>query len=261
MTNPYILRVAKSRWSRRRAALLREGRWQPFVPAAPIREHVQSIRATGMSLPRLAERSGVGVGTLNYLLYGEPGYPVPEQIRTESADRLQAFWPALDDYADGAAIDSTGTIRRLEALGCAGWLPIEVARHTGVAHDTARQIPLRARVTAATARSVRDLYKKAADRPAEEFGIAHRSAARARRRAADRGFAPAIAWDDDTIDDPAAQPNFGEKVPAYVAHVENLRELERQGYTREQIADRLGVTRDTLQRSLTFYRERFGSAA
>lgn len=49
--------------------------------------------------------------------------------------------------------------------------------------------------------------------------------------------------------------------PRYIALAEDCDELERQGHTREQIAARLGVTRDGLQRALSLYRQKQMEAA
>jgi hypothetical protein len=255
-TRPYAIRVARSRWNRRRTALIQQGQWQPFTAAQPVRDHVNALRAAGMSPARISERTGVGIGTLNYLLFGEAEYPVPAQIRTESAQTLLAFWPTLDDFADGARIDETGTIRRMQALATMGWLPVEIAKHTPLSKHTFFNMRPGRRVTAAVARIVRDFYQQYADKPAEECGVRLRSARYARTWAAAKNFAPPIAWDDDTIDDPQAEPNYGDRTPRYIALAENCAELERQGHTREQIAERLGVTRDGLQAALSYYRQK-----
>ncbi|WP_344089119.1 hypothetical protein, partial [Luedemannella helvata] len=135
-SRPYAIRMARSRWNQRRRTLMQQGQWQPFTPAQPVRDHVNALRAAGMSPARISERTGVGVGTLNYLLFGEAGYPVPAQIRTESANILMAFWPTLDDFADGARIDETATLRRIQALATMGWLPAEIAKRTPLSKHT-----------------------------------------------------------------------------------------------------------------------------
>lgn len=207
-SRPYAIRVARSRWNQRRTALIQQGQWQPFTAAQPVRDHVNALRAAGMSPARISERTGVGVGTLNYLLFGEPGYPVPAQIRTESARALMAFWPTLDDFAAGARIDETGTLRRLQALATMGWLPAEIAKRTPLSKHTFFNMRPGRRVTAAVARTVRDFYQEYADKPAEDCGVTLRAARYARTWAAARNFAAPIAWDDDTINDPNACPNW-----------------------------------------------------
>ena len=54
-------------------------------------------------------------------------------------------------------------------------------------------------VAPATARAVEDLYDRAWQGP-------RRPSTASRRRAVTAGWAPPLAWDDDTIDDPAASP-------------------------------------------------------
>ncbi|MCX5584234.1 hypothetical protein [Streptomyces erythrochromogenes] len=260
-SDSYAIRTARSRWRQRRTALIQQGQWQPYTPAQPVRDHVNALRAAGMSPARISERTGVGVGTLNYLLFGDDGYPVPAQIRTESARTLMAFWPTLDDFADGARIDETGTLRRIQALATMGWLPAEIAKRTPLSKHTFFNMRPGRRVTAAVARIVRDFYQEYADKPAENCGVRLRSARYARTWATKNSYHAPIAWDDDTIEDPAAEPNYGETVPRYVAIAENCAELERLGHDRQQIAERLGITRDGLQRALSLYRQKTAAAA
>lgn len=259
-SRPYAIRMARSRWNQRRTALIQQGQWQPFTAAQPVRDHVNALRAAGMSPARISERTGVGVGTLNYLLFGEPGYPVPAQIRTESAQILMAFWPALNDYADGARIDETATLRRIQALATMGWLPTEIAKRTPLSKHTFFNMRPGRRVTAAVARVVRDFYQEYADKPAEDCGVSQRSARYSRTWAKANGYAAPIAWDDDTIEDANAEPNYGTAVPRYIAIAEDCLELERLGHTREQIAERLGVSRDVLTHALSYFRQKQAEA-
>jgi hypothetical protein len=115
----------------------------------------------------------------------------------------------------------------------------------------------RDQVTAATARAVRELYDRLWDKPPPENGQRERiAAARARNHAAQRDWAPPLAWDDDIIDDPAGRPAQGWKRPArsrrrsadLTEDAEQL--LARDGYTREHAAARLGVAPSTLDAAL-----------
>jgi hypothetical protein len=78
--------------------------------------------------------------------------------------------------------------------------------------------------------------------------------ARAGKLARARGWAPTQAWDDDQIDDPAAAPQgirpaASSRCDRIAALLENSEELMReQGLTLDQAAERLGVSRNTLER-------------
>jgi hypothetical protein len=203
------IREAKNRWARRRRRLIGYGQWQPFTDAAPVREHVLAIKATGMGLAGIAKHTNVKRGTLEHLLYGKDHYPPAVKIRTESAQALLAYWPALDDYEDHTTIDGTGTRRRMQALAAAGWTAHAVHQRVGGAHkQTFERLHTCRKVTARLACAVRDFYNEYSSTKPEDHGVEPWIAERTRSTAAKRDWAPAIAWDDDTIEDPAAHPDW-----------------------------------------------------
>lgn len=256
------MRAAAARWMRRRRRLIAYGQWQPFVEAEPARQHVQAIRATGMSVMTISEKTGVTIATIDHLLYGKDQYPPARKIRPESATALLAYWPTLDDYPDLGVVDSTGTARRLQALAAIGWTAAAIHRHIGFGNVASiERAPHHPGVKARLARAIRDFYAWASIGQAEDHGVTDWIARRQRSRAAQLGYLAPAWWDDDTIDDPNVGPCLPEDVPRYVAHAENCLELERLGHTRQQIADRLGVTRDGLQRALSLYRQKTAATA
>jgi hypothetical protein len=94
-----------------------------------------------------------------------------------------------------------GTIRRLQALAAIGWRWTDMAAHldTGT-WQSVQNLAIRERgtaVTVTTAARVDNLYRRLAGTPGPSETT--------RRRAAAKGWAPPLAWDDD-IDDPAATP-------------------------------------------------------
>ncbi|MFH8867103.1 hypothetical protein [Streptomyces griseus] len=210
MTTDQAVRDATARWARRRRRLIGYGQWKPFVEAEPVRQHVLNIRdQAGMSFRNLSAATGVSNGTLEHLIYGVTGYPPARQIRSESAAALLGYWPTLDDYADLAVIDATGTRRRMQALAALGWSAPAV--HQRIDFVTARAIAnLKAReqVTARLARAVRDFYRQVCGSPAEKHGVPTAAAKQARTGAARNRWPGPSAWDDDTIDDPDAKPDW-----------------------------------------------------
>jgi lambda repressor-like predicted transcriptional regulator len=256
------MRAATARWMRRRRRLIAYGQWQPFVDAEPVRQHVQAIRETGMAITTLSEKTGVTIATLDHLVYGRDPYPPARKIRTESATALLAYWPTLDDYPDLGVVDSTGTARRVQALAAIGWTAAAIHRQLGFGNVASiERVHTHPGVKARLARAIRDLYAWASIGQAEDHGVTAWVARRQRNRAAQLGFLAPAWWDDDTIDDPAAGPCLPEDVPRYVALAENCAELERLGHSRQQIAERLGVTRDGLQRALSLYRQKTAADA
>jgi DNA-binding phage protein len=209
VTTDQAIREAKNRWARRRRRLIGYGQWQPFTDAEPARQHVLAIKATGMGLAGIAKHTGVNRGSLDHLLYGSGHIPPAAQIRTENAQALLAYWPSLDDYEDGATIDGTGTRRRMQALAVAGWPSRAVHRRIQIGNPQSIE-KLRActKVTARLARAIRDFYNEVSAKTAEDYGIEPWVAGRTRTFAAKAQWAGSEAWDDDTIDDPDALPEW-----------------------------------------------------
>lgn len=109
-------------------------------------------------------------------------------------------------------ISPVGTMRRVQALYALGWTCPEIGERLGVSAARVGHIMngLYARVTPETDARVRAVYDELSmtvpvDKPMVRRGdcpIHERGRNDARRR----GYAPPLAWDDETIDDPAAKP-------------------------------------------------------
>lgn len=249
-------RQAERDYARQVARLKAYGRWQPFTDAAPVREHVRGLMASGLGAARIAALAGISRGTLSHLLYGDPARQLPpsRRIRASAAQQLLAVRPCLDNLASMAAVDAAGTRRRLQALTVTGWsgrmlaglLPMEPSNLNAILRG-------RPAVSAATARRARQLYDELWDQPPPERTRGERiSAARARGHAARHHWPPPLAWDDDTIDDPAARPHPWRRARTQRSRdlAADAAELTACGYTRTQIADRLGVPRTTLDQAI-----------
>jgi len=235
------------------------GRWQPYVDAEPAREHLRALSAAGIGWKRAAELAGLSTGAVSKLLYGGPGdRPPSRRIRPETAAAILAVKPSAGQLAPGALTGITGTRRRLQALVATGWSQARLAgelRLTGANFGAMMRCD---QVTAGTARAVSELYDQLWDQPPPEHDQRTRIAAsRARNHAADRGWVPPLAWDDDIIDDPDGRPADGWKRPARTTRrraelAEDAGELiRRAGYTREHAAARLGVSLDALEAALS----------
>ena len=249
-------RAAKARWMRRRRRLIGYGQWQPYADAAPVRQHVLALRELGVAVKTLSEKTGVSVGSLDHLLHGDSQYPPARQIRTESAQAILAYWPVLDDYPDGASVDALGSARRMQALAAIGWSYKAIHQHIGFVHQqTLERVGDHPKVTARLARAIRDFYTWASIGTAEDHGVTPWIARRGRNRATNLGYLAPAWWDDDEFDNPDYEPMIT-RTPRYIALAEDCAELERLGHSRQQIAERLGVTRDGLQRALSLYRQK-----
>lgn len=85
-------RAANAAEGRRRRRLIAYGQYRPDADAAPIREHVNNLRAAGLTVKGIAELAGVKQGVVNQLLYGRPsnGEPPSRRLRPWNADKLLA---------------------------------------------------------------------------------------------------------------------------------------------------------------------------
>ena len=232
------------------------GRWQPYVDAGPAREHLRNLAAAGIGWRRAARLTGVSTGAVTKILYGGPGQRPPSQrIRPQTATAILAVTPSAGQLAPGALTDSTGARRRLQALVAAGWSQARLARELGMTGANFGAMLRRDQVTAGTARAVSDLYDRLWNQPPPAHDQRARIAAsRARSHAAQRGWAPPLAWDDDLIDDPAAAPAEGWERPSQ-RHSADLAEeagelFRREGYTQKHAAARLGVSVSGLEMAL-----------
>lgn len=111
------------------------------------------------------------------------------------------------DLHAGAAVEASGTVRRVQALVALGHTLSSVAREIGWTLPNLSRlvytgsIPYAARVEVRTAQAVFRVYDRLS--MVRPDGLL---AGRARAHAAARGWLPPLAWDDDTIDDPCAAP-------------------------------------------------------
>lgn len=189
----------------------------------------------------LARLSGVPDGALAKLVYGDGkrGMGPSKRIRRETAERIMAVQATIDTLAPGASIDATGTRRRAQALYAIGWSWSDQARALGIAQSNYhRSVNVNPKVSVARARLVRDLYDRLSMTPGPSE--------RARQNGARKGYPVPLAWDDDLIDDPSAEPDG----VGYVApdRAEALTDLDRRRAGITEVCQVLGIRRDSVER-------------
>lgn len=247
----------------RRALLAATGRWQPYTDPTPARQHVHALLDAGFTRQEIARTAGASQPTIDRLIHGRT-----TEIRTQIAHAILAIDPQRT-RPDRFLTDATGTRRRLQALYWRGYSTEAILRATALGSDRNIRLITRgeiAQVTRPTRDAVDGAYRHLADLDPAEYGVPHDAAQRARAFARRRGFAPAAAWDEDTIDDPAAVPDLGAKVKRQDAIAEDAEWIARTtGAGPDQIAARLGVSRNYLdkvrERAVARGRELIGSAA
>jgi Bacterial regulatory proteins, lacI family len=208
-----VSRNSRSRhrdYCRSRARQIAYGRWRPWADAAPVREHLSTLRASGASCQTIARAAGVSPMTVHRLLdmRSASRSGAAERVRAATAERMFAVTTVT---VTGVASRrySTGTRRRLRALIAVGHSGASLARWAGLSPLCVAGIVRghTATVTPATYAAVCGLYRQLWDQPPAERTPAERHAARvARRRAEGHGWPPPMGLDDNRIDDPAYRP-------------------------------------------------------
>ena len=142
-------------------------------------------------------------------------------------------------------IDATGAARMLQALVAAGYTQGQIAAQLGIrdSHVSELITGRQRRITARKASSVRRLFN--------QLQLIPGTSETARRRGRKHGWPPPLAWDEDTIDDPAAVPDVGRH--EHVTFEDRYTELRDLGYHDLQIVSKLGIKPESLLRQLDRY--------
>lgn len=220
----------------------------PTVPAGPIRARIAELLANGYEVLHLAEAAGVPETTLRSLTAG-----ATDRCRLSTAEAIMSTPPTPRRTRSTGRLPSAGTRRRLQALAARGWSFSRLAERLGVTANVLWGWCRRPHVLATTAARVRALYDELWDAPPPAFTDADRAlAARTAATAAARGWPPPLAWDDETIDDPAALPEGG-SAPASSSSALPLEDLERlvaDGATWTVLEARTRTRRSAIERRL-----------
>jgi transposase len=224
------------------------------VDSAPVRAHLAFLIENGMSAKRISKVSGIALSTVGQLIWGrkERGHAPYPRVMKATAEKILAVKPQLELMAPGRYIDSTGLRRRVQALVAIGWSQSRLAKQLGMDQGNMSSFMAADQCTVRRALAVRDLYNACWNKPQEGWDWRSRIAAnRSRNYAAARGWVPPLAWDDDSIDDPAAQPDLGFKPKLRDTIADDVEFLHGTGANREEIAERLGASSwETVERQL-----------
>ncbi|MFD9624158.1 hypothetical protein ACFWB2_44345 [Streptomyces virginiae] len=180
-----------------------------IVDAGPMQARIRELRdLKDVPLQRIAERTGLALQLVRWHYRGQ-NYSRKTPLRTCRWATANAVLTATFTSADAPLVKATGTTRRLQALIAAGfclrWLAAETGRDVRHIH---RFVHRNEHVSRRFAKQVAHLYEKYADVEPLAVGEPSRAIAYAKAVACKHGWAPVSAWDDDTIDDPAAIPEW-----------------------------------------------------
>ncbi|MGW2594826.1 hypothetical protein ACWCXC_31800 [Streptomyces sp. NPDC001515] len=144
-------------------------------------------------------------------------------------------------------VSSIGSMRRSHALAAMGWPLAWTAAQAGLSYTGLRDI------SAGRTKSVQRAYHDAIQALYRTHAMRPGPSDVARRVALSKGWATAVAWDDDAIDDPAARPATAAPVRALTrnelasvrrAEIEHLNQF---GIAEKDIAARLNIALKTVQ--------------
>lgn len=250
--------AANSNYEQHRLKQRAYGR-QSYIDAGPAVAHARELMAAGVGLKQITKLSGISGGSLWKLLYGKrdaDGVPRPSVRCTRAtAERLLAVRADFPVLAGGALVDPTGTHRRVQALVAIGWSQQRIAERIGMSRGNFGHTMKCAQITARTARQLAEVYDQTWNTPPPEAEHRDRiSASRSRNYAKARGWLPPQTWDDDTIDDPAAQPEGAGFRPVKnkkkLPPIEDIEFLLETGESIAAIASRFGASEGGITQAL-----------
>lgn len=206
----YTCGWAVAQYNDNREYSIRRGTWQPWTSAEPVRLHIRNLQACGMGLRTIATAADVDRKRLQAITTGrtERGTGPQEKVRPALATAVLAVEPTLDNLAPSTLISPLGTRRRVHALVAVGWPQQHLATHLGMGPGNFGTMLAYEHVLVRRALAVNAMYAALWRADPDGHGATPAGITRARKHAAANGWAPVGAWDDDTIDDPAAVPEW-----------------------------------------------------
>ncbi|MFF6847070.1 hypothetical protein [Streptomyces antimycoticus] len=244
------------------------GTYTRLVDAAPVRAHVKTLIAAGATPFGIATRAQVSDNAVRLLLPATPGSrrtPIRHRVCADNARKILAV--TVEDVAP-PHVDATGTVRRIQALIADGWPMTHLAGPLDLWPNYVWQLLKRARtepnlqVRSSTARKVAEAYEDLRRKQPTRNSVTPRSAAQARKMAAERRWARTSYWAEyaDVLDDPDFTPEYkatrGELLAAEARWF-----MVTAGLSQEETAVRLGVTKDHLQQTLKRHPASYQEAA
>lgn len=221
-----------------------------LVDAQPLRDHVDALYAAGMSQWDITLAAGWKSRNALADAYRRA------KVTPRTMARVLAVQAPPASRRNGY-VDATGSRRRLQALAVMGWPTREIAARLGnldaqtyvyIANGRTKTIRRR------TEQAIAALYDELWDQPGPS--------ARTRSIALRKGWLPPLAWDDDAMDDPAAEPHV-DGVPRLRARGRRPHELVEDYHDTwdyhlgdlDVAAARLGMSRNALEKNLSRARQ------
>ena len=213
------------------------------VPAGiDLANHVNELRAAGLPIAAIADLAGVAYNVVENVSKSPTA-----RVRIVSRD---ALWGVTADMykrprMPRKQIPNVGVSRRLKALMYMGYHGADLMRRMGMDERYITRLVNSEWVYQSTFEKVADLYDELWCVPAPDTYGGRRAAARARRE----GWVGPLGWDEETIDDPAAEPATTREVrPNGAELLSEVAHLLEAGESPEHVANILGRKLSTITR-------------
>lgn len=173
-----------------------------YRDAAPARAHIARLRQLGWTYEAIARAAGLSIWVGHKLHSG-----TSRRLLAES--EVAILRVPLIPFESHRGVSAVGARRRVQALAYMGWPNHEIARRIGCSPRSLPTLLSRGRLSAKLSHRIAAVY----DELSMRCGPSKLAAVRARGY----GWAPPLAWDDDEIDNPAAEPQHNVTGPAELA--------------------------------------------
>ncbi|MEU1663631.1 hypothetical protein ABZ547_08445 [Streptomyces sparsogenes] len=232
----------------KRARTNRELGRSPFIDPAAARAHLQHLHQT-MSWRSLATATGLPQSGLIRLYNGDR-----TKIHRSTHTRIMAVHPPTKGDG-GQLIDATGSRRRVQALSYIGHSLQTIAEAAGTGRMRIHAIASGSQPTIRRdlTERIEAAYKRLTRQPVSTNKFTQRS----RNTARAKGWHGPLAWDTDTIDDPAAQPDVEPVTERKPDQTENalhiageIQHLAAFNIPEHEIAKRVGRSRSYVHEQL-----------
>lgn len=219
------------------------------VDATRTRQHIEHLLAQGVTGRAIGEAAGLSPTLVGRL--------TSHQQRTVKASTQRAVLAVTLDrivtrQRQQGHVPAIGSRRRIQALMANGWRHADITAALAAAgvrtHSQLVLLQAGDLLQRKTADAVATVYDQLWDKRGPSQWTASRALA--------AGYAPPLAWDDDSIDDPNARPSGADQLErarrtrASADLVDEVEFLAECGETVAGVSARLRMRPDTLQRSL-----------
>lgn len=236
-----------------------------FVDPEPVRAHIHTLRDAGMSPTAIAAFAGCHEAAIIRISDSNGSLATP--VHRETAERILLIPVEITAMPTIAQLPSQGARRRLQALGAMGWSVELLSAESGIPARSLEALLTAPLISMNMERDVNELFSRLWDKPAPERTIDEQLLKICTiEHARTQGWVTALAWDDIDQDEapaptPRHDPRLIDEVAVHLAMTGQLvklnrherdhavRRLRAQGYTIEEVADRLRTSVATVARA------------